>query len=482
MVDEPRRWVPLWSCIIALAACSPEEPPWQPPDMLLISIDTLRADHLPTYGYPRPTAPRIDELARQSAIFDEAYTEAPFTLPAHTSLLTGLYPDRHGVHDRGDTLGPDVVTLAQLLEESGYQTAAFTNSYFVSAEFGIDRGFDVFDSAHEISVKRNAEQTNQAILSWLDTASDEPVFVFAHYYDVHSDWERLPYDSPPAFRKRFAGTEPEGFRAGNGVKFASRYMALLNQEGTRYSDDERRYVEGLYDAGIAYADEQLGALLDALRERRRLDRMIVVLTADHGEEFQEHGRLLHTQIFQELVRIPLLVSLPEMRGAEHPTCRPGTAASRFDSARFRAGRSAARSQLVDLLPTLAECVGIAVPVAAQGQSLLPALAGEAPESRTVFLDYRRTEAWGVLRDDWKLAVSEKRKSKRLYHLASDPGELRDMALEWPEVVGELESELASHRATNAQHRSEGVDREVPDEVHEALEALGYARGEDDSAP
>lgn len=464
-------------CTLVLAACEPARPPWSPPDVLLISIDTLRADHLPTYGYPRPTAPYIDAFSREAAVFEQAYTHAPFTLPSHTSLLTGLYPERHGVQNRGDTLGPDVVTLAELLRSAGYRTAAFTNGYFVSPEFGLDRGFEVFDYAHEIQVKRNAEQTNRAILSWLDGATQGPVFVLAHYFDVHSDWEYLPYESPAELQARFAGPEPEGFRAGNGKQFASRYLALLNRdEGSGYREDELHFVEGLYDAGIAYADAQVGALLDALRDRRRFDRMIVVLTSDHGEEFQEHGRLLHTQIFQELVRIPFLLSLPEMRGGEGPSCVPG--AQGYDPARILPRRITAPIQLVDVLPSLCACLGLTPPREAQGQSLLPLLVGEAPARNIVFLEHERRGEWGVLRGGWKLVIRPEQESKQLYHLPSDPSELQDVAALHPEITAELELVLARHREENARLRSQGAERVVPEEVHEALEALGYVREQD----
>jgi arylsulfatase A-like enzyme len=460
---------------LALIGCGSREPSWAPPDIVVISVDTLRADHLPTYGYPQPTAPRIDELARQSRVFDRAYTPAPFTLPAHASLLTGLHPDRHSLHQRGDTLAPGIVTLAELLAASGYATGGFTNGYFVSPAFGLDRGFGVFDFKHEFDDPRNAEQTNAAILEWLDGLDAGPFFLFAHYFDVHSDWQRLPYDSPEEQRKQFAGPEPDGFRVGNGSKVASRFMALLNRDGLSYRDDELRYVEGLYDAGLAYTDAQVGRLLDALRERGRFEKAIVILTSDHGEEFQDHGKLLHTQIFEELVRIPLLVSLPEMRGDSSRSCRPAAAGPPVDLASIRAGRSELRVQLEDVLPTLAECLGVPAPVANQGRSFLPTLLGASAEPRTIFIDHRRHDEWAVIDDDWKLLLGTGDAPPQLYHLPSDPGELRNVAASEPAVVAQLAAALTGHREQNARIRFEGGRREVAEEVQQALEQLGYVR-------
>src|SRR5690606_22206633 len=183
-----------------------------------------------------------------------------------------------------------------------------------------------------------------------DQLGSEPYFLFVHYFDVHSDWDELPYDAPEPYRRTFAGDPPPGFRTGEGRARATRWLVEQNRRGLDLRAEELAYLRGLYDAGIAYTDAQVGALLDGLAARGRLDRAIVVLTADHGEEFGEHGRLLHTQVYDESLRIPLLVSLPEMRGAAAPGCRP-----RPGAAPAAAGRSDALVQLVDVFPTLAEC-------------------------------------------------------------------------------------------------------------------------------
>lgn len=458
--------------LAALACGDAGDEPWSPPDVIVISVDTLRADHLPTYGYPRPTAPHIDALARTALVFERAYAEAPHTLPSHASLFTGLYPGRHGVLDRGDTLAPEVPTLAELLAAQGYQTAAFTSCYFLTPEFRLERGFAHYEFANDIESPRSADATNRAVLAWIDTLGDAPFFLFAHYFDVHSDWKELPYDAPEEYRRRFAGDPPAGFRTGNGSVVATRWLALQNRNGSRLSAEELRYTEHLYDAGIAWTDAQIGALLDALAERGRLDRTIIILAADHGEEFQEHGKLLHTQIYDELLRIPLLISLPEMRGASGPSCRP-----RPSLPAAAAGRTRALAQHVDLLPTLADCLGIDAPPGVQGRSLLPVFGGATSIRDAAYFDTPRGNQTGILRDDWKLIEMPASGRRRLYRLDQDPGEQHDVSAREPARTDALAAELAAHRRENEAGRVDGADVAVPESIHKALESLGYVREE-----
>lgn len=446
-------------------------PEWRTPDLIVISVDTLRADHLPTYGYPRATGPRIDELAERSMVFDRAYTVAPHTLASHTSLFTGLYPRRHGVLDVGDTLSPSIETLAGLLAARGYQTAAFTNCYFLMPEFRAFRGFGRHDFADDIKSPRSAETTNRAVLSWADRLGDEPFFLFVHYFDVHSDWDRLPYEAPDVYLQRFAADPPEGFRTGNGLVSASRWLLRQNQRGIDFSADELEHIRGLYDAGIAYTDEHLGALLDGLAARDRLEHAIVIVTSDHGEEFGEHGRMLHTQVYEELMRVPLLVSLPEMRDRPGPSCRPREESDAAPAP--TAGRSDALVQFVDLLPTVAECLDLQTPVGVQGTSFLTALQGEEGVRPVAYFDTPSGLQRGVLRDGWKLVESTGPGIRRLYNLDDDPHERSDVAAEHPEQVELLAAELVSHYEENKTGLVVGESTPVQDTVRQALEALGY---------
>lgn len=473
--DGIRCFFVLAAALVGGTSCGAREQPapWRPPDVLLISLDTVRADHLSLYGYSRETTPRIDRFARESIVFERAYAPTPQTLSSHASLFTGLYPVAHGLVKRGTVLSLEIPTMAELLSAHGYRAAAFVNAYFLAPEFGFSRGFEHYDFSHDIDDVRDADATNAAILSWIDgIAADEPFFLFAHYFDPHSDWERLPYDASEPFSSRFVGDAPDSFRAGNGTVWASRYLGLLNRENLPLSSADLRHLSDLYDAGIAYTDDRVGALLDALDSRGRLDRTIIILTSDHGEEFRDHGRLLHTQNYEELMHVPLLVSFPEMRGHATASCRDRGGAV------VRPGRADGLVQHVDLLPTLAECIGFTIPENVQGVSFLPALFGGATKRKAVYFDTVDDSQRGVLRDDgWKLIEWPRRGRRRLYHLGTDPREQDDRSGKDPELAAALAARIETHLA------DAGVDRvpvgqvAVPEDVHRALEALGYVREE-----
>jgi arylsulfatase A-like enzyme len=249
-------------------------------------------------------------------------------------------------------------------------------------------------------------------------------------------------------------------------------LALQNRKGSDLSAEELRYIEHLYDAGIAWTDSQIGALFAALAERGRLDRAIVVVTADHGEEFQEHGKLLHTQVYDEHLRVPLLISFPEMRGEHGPACRPRPALPEAT-----AGRTQALAQHVDLIATLTDCLGIDLPAGVQGHSLLPVFGGAASTRDAVYFDTPRGTQRGILRDGWKLIEAPASGRQRLYQLDGDPAERHDVSAREPERTRALAGELAAHGRENEAGRVEGENVAVPEEVHRALESLGYIREE-----
>jgi arylsulfatase A-like enzyme len=246
-------------------------------------------------------------------------------------------------------------------------------------------------------------------------------------------------------------------------------MQALNRSGRQLSPSERAYLAQLYDAGVAYTDHQVGALLDALQRSGKLQRTIVILISDHGEEFQDHGELLHEQVYEELVRIPLLVSMPEMRGASGPTCRPRPKAPGPP----RAGRVADVVQLVDVFTTITDCLGIDPPERVQGTSFLPPLSGGPGSREWAYFESPQGQQRGILRGHWKLVEFRDRPPK-LFDLARDPRERIDMSAEHPERVGELARELARYLHQNRVSRSSGDAFEVPREIEKALEALGYA--------
>lgn len=339
--------------------------PETPPDVLLITIDTLRADRLGVYGYPLDTSPHIDALAAQGAVFDRAIAAAGRTAPAHASIFTSRYVRGHTIGFRnGDSELQGGATLAELFSDAGYATGAFVGNILLAGRLGFARGFDVYDDDLTTPernrphvVERRADDTTDRALRWLAGAGDRPAFLWVHYQDPHG-----PYTPPAPFDTRFEiatpADEPELRLAGVGGRLP-RYQAI---EGLRKPSD----YEELYCGEIAYADRAIGRLLKAFDGRGRA--AVVLLTADHGESLGEGGHYFkHTHATTpDVAHVPLIVRAP------------GIAPQR-------------RGELVshvDVLPTLLELAGLPLPDDAAGIALGPLLqAGTTLPERHVFCDH-----------------------------------------------------------------------------------------------
>ncbi len=259
-------------------------------NVLLVSIDTCRADHLGCYGYKRPTTPNIDAVAQDGTIFKMALTPVPVTTPAHSSMFTGTYPPTHGVRlNTYDRLADSNVTLAKLLRDAGYQTAAFVGGFPLDSRFGLNQGFDTYDGrfTEKNLSKRAAEDVSRPALAWLEDHGKQPFFLFLHYYDAHYPYEPHPADTAP------------------------------------YADDP-------YAGEIAYIDHCIGRVLDRLRARGLYDNTLVIITGDHGEGLGEHGETAHGFfIYQSTLRVPLVIRAPgTMSGTMYPWSWPAAKASR----------------------------------------------------------------------------------------------------------------------------------------------------------
>ena len=281
------------------------------PDILLVVIDTLRADHLSLYGYERPTSPRLDELAKDGLWFHRAYAQSGWTLASFASLLTGLYPHQHKVSRDGclteqfGRMSPATVTLAEALKSSGYATAAWANNTFLAPDFGLNDGFDVYDYKGATNTEhRSASETVAAGLAWLDTLEqDKRSFLMLHFMEPH-----LNYVPPDDIHGTFAtAPRPEALAYPRNPD----PFSLLQQGGRTLDEAGLAYLKALYDEEILATDRALGALFDGLKARGRLDNTLLVITADHGEEFWEHGRFEHGHdLWSELTRVPLVVHGP----------------------------------------------------------------------------------------------------------------------------------------------------------------------------
>jgi arylsulfatase A-like enzyme len=384
--------------------------------VVLISIDTLRADHLPAYGYRGVETPAIDRLRRDAILYENAYTSAPLTLPSHCSILTGLPPGGHGVRDnvgyRLDTARTP--TLADRLRRQGYATGAAVSAYVLRGATGLGAAFDRYDDGIEFvadqslgELQRPATETARAAEAWIDAHRDQPFFYFLHFYEPHT-----PYDPPEPWKSR--------------------------------------YRDRPYDGEIATVDAAVGEVLDHLRRIGVYDRAVVLLLADHGEGLGDHGEKEHgVLLYRETIRVPLLLKLP---GAS----RAG-------------GRVEAPAALLDVVPTVAAILGLEPPAGLPGRSLL-----DLPKdgARRVYSEtfYPRLHfGWSAL-----AALTGARYSyiegpdPELYDLAADPGERANVLARERRVYAEMKRELAAH-ATALQEPAKATAEEAA-----KLASLGYA--------
>ncbi|MDP6978331.1 MAG: sulfatase [Myxococcota bacterium] len=266
------------------------------PDLVLITVDTLRADHLDLYGHDRPTSPALTKLGREGIVFYQAMAAAPWTLPSMASIHTGTPPSVHGAVSNERAIAPGLPTVAEALHKKGYRTVAVTSHAFVGRGFGFDNGFDVFDDSHQAG---HRGETSRALtttaLELLHADPDSPTFLWVHYFDPHYSYERHPeYAIAEGLRGRFGDT----------IDFASPDGRELHD----VSRSELDYMRDVYDEEIAHTDHWIGQLVEGVRDAERDRAAIFVVTADHGEAFLEHGQLGHGRgLYDELIRVPLII-------------------------------------------------------------------------------------------------------------------------------------------------------------------------------
>lgn len=419
-------------------------------NLLLISVDTLRADHLGSYGHPRPTSPWLDALAAEGVLFEEALATAPWTLPSHASLLTGLYPSRHGVRTLHHALPREVPTLASRLTGEGYATGAVINQFYLTRHHEVVRGFEeVVPLASDQTARGAARRIARKGLQWLGDR-EEPWFLFLHFFDVHSD-----YRSRPQVERRFVRRRSP--------KEGSTLQLMEISDGLEPLTDERaERLARLYDAGIRQLDGELERLFAALERRDRLAETLVVVTSDHGEEFGEHGGVSHGRThYREMLHVPLL-----LRG-------PGIPAGR---------RVDEPVSVVDVVPTALDLLGVEPPPDLDGRSLRPLWTGKAEGSGARALGEPRAlfaeAAPGTTEDTlaavrvgrYKLVVDQRSGERELYDLRADPAERDDLSAERPALADRLERRLAAHRARQRPPRRA---EDLPPRRLEHLRALGY---------
>ncbi len=400
-----------------------------PRNLLVVTLDTLRADHVGSYGYAAARTPRLDGRAARGLRFARAATVVPLTLPAHASLFTGTFPARHSVRDNGGYYLADAqTTLAEVLKARGFRTGGFVSAFVLDSRWGLSQGFeryfDDFDlerfakQAGMDAIQRPGRETVDAALEWLAAERGEPFFLWVHLYDPHT-----PYSAPREIASAFPRT-----------------------------------LVGAYDAEIATADAQLGRLLDALERDGRLDRTVVAALADHGEMLGEHGEPTHGFfVYDAAVRIPLVIAAPGV-------------APRVVEDQVR---------IVDVMPTLLELLQVEAPADVQGTSLLPLARGERlnlmalSESWFPRFHYGWSELVAVQDERFKLIRAPRRE---LYDLRRDPHETNDLAAADPARVETLGLALEAMLAESGSAPRPAAPQPVDSETAERLEALGYVGG------
>jgi len=431
----------------------------RPLGLVLVSIDTLRADRLSLYGHERSTSPALDAFAREARVFESAWSQSPKTAESHMTLFTGLYPAAHGVENlrhRSQALAPAIPTLAEILQRAGYRTAGFHGAGNLDAELGFDRGFDLYEHPGDV------EAVFARGIEWLERRAREPerrpFYLFLHTKVLHD-----PYEPPPEYAALFADPDYAGRI---GLPEAERLRA--RREGgwwlvhRRYwervdpaSEADVQHLRDLYDALIRYMDDRLALLLDRFLALG-LDRdTLFVFLSDHGEEFMDHRGFRHGSLHREVLHVPLLVRLPDAAGR----------------------RIREPVALVDVLPTLLEWLGLPRPAHLQGRSFAALLRDEPLEERPVYSEWAARGARSLRSGSW--SYLDARVGERLYDLASDPAERRDLAGREPERLLRLRRDAGALSRATADFAA-GVGRgqrfDLDAGRRAQLEALGYLGG------
>jgi arylsulfatase A-like enzyme/Tfp pilus assembly protein PilF len=445
---EPRRLcvsVPLWFrvlcvlCPLCVVGCNRgEQPPAAartPRHVLIVTIDTLRADRLGCYGSRDVATPNFDRIAREGALALEATVHAPITRPSHVSIFTGLYPAQHGIRDNiSRALAPDVPTMAEAFKAAGFDTAGFVSSIVLSAQSGLGRGFDTFSDRFDLGADAQDEARFLDILekrgdvavadasTWLERHARERTFAWVHLYDPHA-----PYEPPEPYASRYANRP--------------------------------------YDGEVAWTDELIGRLDDTLARLGMRDDTLLVLTSDHGEALGEHGEAVHGFfLYEATLRVPLI--------ARGPGVAPGT-------------RISIVVQTVDLFPTILDLAAIARPRSTQpaaGRSLASLLRGEAAkldeapafaESLTPRIHYGWSDLHSLREGRWKFILAPR---SELYDLARDPFELHNVVDAEPARARAFRAAIDRRLASEASTARQAQAGDVPIDLIEKLGALGYVSG------
>ncbi|MCP4676980.1 MAG: sulfatase-like hydrolase/transferase [Deltaproteobacteria bacterium] len=458
-----KRATPMLFLGVILVGCAliPECSKKRPPNVVLVTIDTLRADHLGCYGYSRKTSPSIDRIAGEGVLFESAVAQAPWTLPSLASMMTSKHPLELGMMDMAARFSPSVRRLSTYFKEAGYETAAFVSGAYVTMDRGFEVGFDVYE---KVAREDRAVGLNTRMFRWLAKPKKTPFFLWVHYFDVHSD-----YDAPAPFNKLFDDT-PQSAEIGR-TDFLKKVLA----GATALDEAHTRALISLYDREIAYTDAAVGKLVEQLEERVGTDNTIFAIGSDHGEALMDHGKVLHTlTLYEELVHVPLIIRYP----AGLPKGR----------------RVMEVVQNLDILPTLLDLAGIRPISGLRGESLVPLARGRFNKERVAYSHTDTTSQlrhyshipllnksifdvrFAMRRGYEKVIFSRNSQSMELYNLKKDPHEKNNIYKADKKRAGHLEKELFDWiRELRSVSPPPPVHNPLSPKETEQLRALGYLR-------
>ncbi|MFT5290779.1 MAG: choline-sulfatase [Planctomycetota bacterium] len=442
-------WLPSLALVLApfvSLACGGDEPAVdRRPDIVLVTIDTVRADHLDLYGYGRETAPRIAELGRAGLVFEQAIAQAPWTLPSMASIHTGLYPSEHGAIGNTTPLAANHPVIAEMLKARGYETQAVTSHVFVSSTYGFARGFDNMDESHIPGRTGSSSQIHTELaLAAHRAAGDAPLFLWVHYFDPHYSYLRH---------------REYGFAADAAGRFDGdiHFVSSVGEELHDASPEELEYIRSVYDEEIASTDHWVGELIAGVRGSERTRPTVFVVTADHGEAFLDHGRMAHGKdVYDEMVRVPLVI------GGDI-------------DASLRGRRVKQPVETASIAATVLELAGIERHMIPGVSLISGTLSDSLPRdvytegSYAAAPDQRKRS---IIHGTWKLILHLDDDHVELYNRATDPAEREDLA-EDPESQVMRNTLLAALARQRSSATANAPQADLSEEERSKLDALGY---------
>lgn len=417
-------------------------------DIILISIDTLRADHLGCYDYPRNTSPSVDKFKEDGVLFLRCTAQSSSTLTSHASILTSLIPSHHGAYFiRGQALPDNITTMAELLKAKGYRTISFNDGGQIAPKFGLNQGFDKYESMSD-SLKAEHLNFNRIVtkaMAWLDKNPNEKFFLFLHTYETHH-----PYTP----KRRQLELFESNYNGNLNWQITVEMIEKINKGEIKLTEEDKQHIINTYDAEIRSMDESFGLLIDYLKRKKLYDNALIIFTSDHGEEFGEHGTwAMHSHtLFNDQLHVPLIIKLP--------------------GSKFAARKVDYLVRGIDILPTVMDLLAEKMSRDFEGSSLVPLMKGKEPKKPVFAISQRDMPEtyvpayWSVMTRRWKLY------NAKLYDLSNDPGELKDVA----GTHEELKTSLQKYARKYIKRKNEKLPVKkviLDDELREKLKSLGY---------